>query len=157
MFRRRVKLGVLIASLLLAVVSAGLFVTSRFQVFLLTHTTAGEFRAASVSKGAIEYSWAAVPSQPHERGWSFSNFGRLGPMDLSFDPVTRWPVLRNGANNLLLIIPLWMLGVLATAVGVFAGMMLREQSGCRGCGYDLKGLTPGRPCPECGRMPPAAA
>jgi hypothetical protein len=57
--------------------------------------------------------------------------------------------------------PLWpalvaTLAVAAVAWGVAARGRCRTPSVCR-CGYDLTGLPPGSPCPECAAIPRPAA
>ena len=66
---------------------------------------------------------------------------------LRFKPelrVSRW-------DDWMVNVPLWM-PVLASTGGsawLFRASR-RERTGCRKCGYDLKGLPEGAKCPECG-------
>jgi hypothetical protein len=70
----------------------------------------------------------------------------------------KWkPVFRRNPTSTLVWIPLWMpltLVVVATAVGGtlrVRGRIRRRFGHCPKCGYDLRGLQAGSPCPECGR------
>jgi hypothetical protein len=57
-----------------------------------------------------------------------------------------------GAGQYVLAVPLWLPAATLGLLGIVGRRRGWHQprGGCKTCGYDLRGLTPGRPCPECG-------
>lgn len=66
--------------------------------------------------------------------------------------VLLWPASATPIGGSAVSIPLWMAIVpLVIPAGVrFIRRALMPAGRCRCCGYDLRGLGPGSPCPECG-------
>jgi len=149
--RRRVFRAFAVAAMIVFVASAAVFLVNRFRVFLVSHTTATEFRNLTVSNGAVWYGWASVQSDPSSIGWGSAAFGRMSPQDSNFDPLAWRPVLRSKPKNFVLVIPLWMIAVPSAAVAAWLIVISRRRAGHCECGYKLAGLTDLAPCPECGR------
>jgi hypothetical protein len=58
-----------------------------------------------------------------------------------------------------IVVPLWPLVLLSLVLAGYAhGVVVGERRAtigrCRGCGYDIRGVRPETPCPECGRRTP---
>src|SRR5690606_16427710 len=75
------------------------------------------------------------------------------PMDPKGPPISsgRYP------PRLTVLLPLWIPSLLMAVVSAILFRVSRDVSEehCSCCRYDLRGLRPGTPCPECGRPPPA--
>lgn len=147
----------MIAALIVLGATSALFVTNRFRWFLVSHTTASEFRNLTVSNGAVWYGWALAPASPDSEGWEAAAFRRTSPQDTNFDPVQWWPVLRNKAKNLVVVIPLWLIALPFAAIVAWSLVRLRQRAEHCECGYSLTGLPTQTPCPECGRTRTSAA
>jgi hypothetical protein len=71
--------------------------------------------------------------------------------------VSPWTTIRltsrQRRDGLRLVVPLWMPAAASGLVSAFLWRRYRgtARPGHCACGYALEGLTPGSPCPECGR------
>ena len=65
--------------------------------------------------------------------------------------------LHPSSQNRLLMIPYWLAALVMGVVAFFTRPARRSSEGRCSCGYDLTGLTPTAPCPECGVTPPPSA
>jgi hypothetical protein len=58
-----------------------------------------------------------------------------------------------GIRRVELGVPLWSVALLTAPVCVTAWRRQPKRGGCPACNYDLSGLPPGSPCPECAAAP----
>jgi hypothetical protein len=143
----------LLSKTLLAVglLTAILFILStRFMLGVLI----GSHHAIASSAGLISWQWSISDWSQEIAGMS-----HIGPffVDRNDGPVEWWITIRDvparGDISFPLIYP-----ALATLIpGIILALRHRFPPGCcKRCGYDLAGLEPGAPCPECGRPPTRA-
>ena len=149
--RRRARRVIFVAALIALVATSALLVINRFRWFVVSHTSATEFRNLTVSNGAVWYGWALVTAPAGSEGWGATAAKRMGPQDSQFDPVQWWPVLVTKPRNAVVAIPLWMIALPSAAVAAWMLLALRRRAGHCECGYNLTGLLAEAPCPECGR------
>lgn len=137
---------------LLVVTSISLVILNRWRYILAYHETPNAHRSATINRGCIDLSWAAVHiSSPQESGVLFVR--SVGDSDPQFGSLILRPrvVWRN--RNKLVRIPLWI--PCAAGIVVVCFMLPRRSravsTACAACGYDRRGLTD-QPCPECGTL-----
>ena len=110
----------------------------------------GPRNAIYVGTGTVGWQW-------HKPGHLPRHASRWGPfiLDRNDDPLEWWPVTMHGASgDGIAAVPLWMPLAATLIPGGWLAIRHRRRSGCcPQCNYDLAGLEPGTPCPECGRSP----
>jgi hypothetical protein len=82
----------------------------------------------------------------------------VGPLGIVWFPI-REPTFGGflfAANPMSFVVPFWAIFSLDLVVTLLLALRLRAlrsrlKFGCIGCGYDLRGVPVGAPCPECGR------
>jgi hypothetical protein len=119
------------------------------SVRLLMAVLIGDRHAIWAAGGAVGWEW-------HSRGTLPAFANRWGPfiLDRNDDPVAWWFESMSGPGGQVgtVGIPLWMPLAAMIAAGAWLAFQHRRRSGhCPKCDYDLAGLEPGAPCPECGR------
>lgn len=148
---RRLQRAAKWTGLAACVLIAAMYAASVKHIFGATYLAGQTYeRSVWTHLGAIEYHCASCPGDPAPLGlnWTFQRWG-VG----SFPWLPRW---RFGRSDQV-VIPLWLpftVAAIPTAVLFYrdrpAARRAREGK-CVTCGYDLRGLAPGAPCPECGR------
>ncbi|HVU62496.1 MAG TPA: hypothetical protein VHC70_00870 [Phycisphaerales bacterium] len=112
---------------------------------------AGERNAICAGAGAVGGEWHE-PGHPPGHAW------RWGPLllDRVDDPIEWLPMIERGQDgDGLVALPLWIPVAAMLIPGAWLAIAHRRRSGCcPHCQYDLTGLEPGAPCPECGRPSP---
>jgi hypothetical protein len=107
-----------------------------------------------VLPGALIALDSAIVEVSYNPGWGRDGWvAGWGEWRYLFQWRPRFVQLRSGWYFLLpLWIPLAASGLL-TGVTWWRWWTAAAPGGCAGCGYDLKGLAPNTPCPECGHAP----
>lgn len=145
---RRVSRALLAGATIIAALGA-------ISVRLTFGVLVGPRNAVLVGAGALGWQW-------HEPGLAPIAAARWGPfiLDRNDDPLEWWPMTERGPDgDGIAAVPLWMpLGAMLVP-GVWLAIHHRLRSGCcPRCNYDLAGLDPSSPCPECGlARPPTRA
>lgn len=90
--------------------------------------------------------------------WVRVSHGHAGPAHDSF-PYYLWFHLGIHERYAIAVVPLWVYLLADVCIAGLAWrrwLRWRPPGACPKCGYDLRGLAAGSPCPECGRAPAAA-
>jgi hypothetical protein len=115
----------------------------------------------SLHQGAIAIGYTSLPGVRFEPGWSVQHGSQRHPWRYA-----AWPHLRTQdflfqGRDTSLWLPLWIPALIALALTFAAwrshGRTNRGASLCPSCNYDLSGLPPGSPCPECAGNPHPSA
>ncbi|MCC6660600.1 MAG: hypothetical protein IT437_06910 [Phycisphaerales bacterium] len=136
---------------------AALWIASIFTTLGWTdYSAGGRLRCVAATRGCLDLVWGGA-FRGNEQPW----------MALTFAPdvsTVWWPRYeRAGSSTPLstLLVPLWiplLLAVLPTAWAWRHAFRARAgPTACHACGYDLAGLAPATPCPECGQSATSAA
>lgn len=87
------------------------------------------------------------------RGWRIA---RNFPMDHRWDWGFLWEQREGSGRPFTIVevaVPLWALALPAALLAAMLWHVRRPRPGrCNHCGYNLSGLPPAAPCPECGRL-----
>jgi hypothetical protein len=156
--KRRLFNAVALVSLLLALISVGLWVRSYWHVdFVWVGLPRGAELAASSSVGALEVS---VGARNHRLPFAEAAGRRSVAMSafMPDDVTTPWNHLlafnaRSGGRTFLdITVPYWFLCVCSAIAPIWAlrRALQRPASACAACGYDLRGTPDNKTCPECG-------
>jgi len=138
-WHRALRLSLKGASFAVAVVCVcGLLVSIRYVVY---HS--GQSGIIGLSHGCVNV-WTVLPPPGRHTvsrpvGWQ--SMRRTGPFI--------WTPRTDLSN---LFVPLWLPAVAATAVFLWARRRMPRPGACYFCGYDVAGLHPSSPCPECGHV-----
>ena len=103
-----------------------------------------------VSATAVDSGGQLYPGERKIR-WSFT-VQRQPPIRMIW-----WPTVYIKDSDFSLFLPMWIPWFVFTVPTAFlfyrdrAVARRRVEGKCLACGYDLRGLTPNTPCPECGR------
>lgn len=132
----------------IAAASLAMIPLNRTLAVELGRESAAGMRSLSVASGAVVYLQATYPVAT-PAGW-FAHVRRpMMPQDSEFTRTHWWPRIRLRAASLVVILPLWIVGVLAVVGAAWAARGLRRPAWMCRCGYDRRGLPEGSVCPEC--------
>ena len=152
------RLGVAL-TVLLSVAVGGSFRWALFR----GHWVRGEYSTLAFERGAVTYqvvgpslmmNGGAVVWRTHDarKGRVTGAESGYGSAALALRPV--WAGVR-GHQRRLASLPLWIpLAAVAAPTWLLRRRLRRLAKGgaCPACGYDLAGLAPAVPCPECGEL-----
>ncbi len=131
---------------------AALWVVTGRWGFGYAETRVGRnFRQVMLVTGAVRVTWGTAPNEAAQFGWrAEATWTWEGPYPWQWRWFPRWYV-RPGIFDL--IVPLWFpLGVVALLTFWLWSIEGRASASECHCGYDLSGIPPGAPCPECGAV-----
>ena len=151
--RRHPRISKLVkwGGLVLFLLTAAAWTLSMFGgLYLRTYprTNGGWSSGIDLARGAVSIGMVIYAPRPAEVQWQTFQVGFWchWKMDWRVDSTLEY-----------LRVPLWMPGpVFATISSIAWRLDCRDRRRghlCPSCGYDLAGLAPSRPCPECGKMP----
>jgi hypothetical protein len=108
-------------------------------------------------RGRLGVTWH-TPVTPRPPFTQFSAFpvGDVPEATPSWAEALLWQgAIRPGQPSWEFWAPLWLLGLAVGLPSVLAWVAHRRapRTGCHTCNYDLSGLPPGSPCPECAAKP----
>jgi hypothetical protein len=138
------------AALAVCVLLAAAWVVSLRWAGGLRESSVVASRTIFVSRGvACSISYAGAIAGLPPPGWFRY---RLGAMGEDVPPVEWWPRWSRDERLTLLSLPLWIpfLALALPTAWLFWSDRRRARPGHCACGYDLTGLAPDAPCPECG-------
>lgn len=134
------------SAIVLSAVTLVVWVGSAWWAVFYLHANSMQFVAAG--GGRLTVSWDPAPRfNPAVGSWSVERWT---------EPFVWWGVW---ASTKAFAIPLW--NPLPFTLGAAFYLWRRDRRArlpghCPACGYDLAGLSPGGPCPECGKAPAPA-
>lgn len=154
--RARIRGAAKWAALVVCVVIAAVWLSSRWWGVQRTAETNGRWLHLALGRGVFSYNDVSLGrSLTCDAEWSFHNpaaeWGFHTPTARSWRPS-----LMVGPRQTLLWLPLWIpvvILVLSTAWLWWRDRRRVRAGHCAACGYDLAGLAPGVGCPECGAKP----
>jgi hypothetical protein len=141
--------SIVVASVLLTVITAA-------HAPRLSYNGPSRYYELSIWNGAIGTAvWVKGPTSwtpPHAQGWrlAYENRGRNREWTWGFRAKAQTMRPPTPLVIYSLSVPLWSTLALGAAMGLYGWRRrhLTTHDQCP-CGYDLAGLTPGSPCPEC--------
>jgi hypothetical protein len=130
-------------------------------MYVLRDVQPGTTYALGLHQGAIAFNYMSLPSLPIRPGWRFERGPGMHKWSWAIWPSAvsrKTNPASGGGRECYAWLPLWIpagvvlpITLLAWTSGSRRKRLLRA---CPSCGYDLSGLPPGSPCPECAAKAP---
>jgi hypothetical protein len=162
--RPRLNLALRWGGAALALAILALLIVSRWWIMSASfRVVPNQSVSASVGAGRSLVAWnsltpSTAPSSPRFT-WhllSLRTAGSKPSLDWGFGAKVRWIPARGFARGAVMrtvTVPLWFLFLIPAAISADAWRRRPRPPGVCDCGYDLSGLPPGSPCPECAWKP----